>query len=158
MVTRPQGLGGVKAVGQSVPDRHPGKPRQFLDGFVPEAAELDPVEQPSQNPGGILDGLFFPELDVVSPQVLRVGALIAGGHDKGAPGPGGRLLEDEGDILPFQPLPPDPGGLLPFQGDGKLEESIDLPGCKLPQRQQGSSFETGQDHVRLPLVFHISRQ
>ena len=60
-----QNLRRVEFIGQTVVDRHSGSGSQQFDMILPKAAELNRVEHPSQNAGGILHRLLCAQLNVV---------------------------------------------------------------------------------------------
>ena len=63
-----QHLGGVELIGQPVPHRHPGVPRQLLHQLLVEPPVLDAVVHPPQHPRGVGDGLL--ECDVYNKRFL----------------------------------------------------------------------------------------
>src|SRR4051812_5313778 len=94
----------MELVGQAVPHRDAGELGEGLDGLLREAAVLDAVERPPEDPGGVLHGLLVPDLRAGRLQVRDVRALVVRRHLERRAGPGRGLLEDERDVLPGQPL------------------------------------------------------
>ena len=92
----------MELVGEAVPDRDAGVRRELLDDRLPEAAVLDAVVDPAEDPGRVLHRLLVADLRAGRAEVRDVGALVVGGDLEGDPGPGRRLLEDEGDVLAAQ--------------------------------------------------------
>ena len=57
-----QDLGGVKLIGQTVPDRHAGIGSELFHTGLFKAAVLDSVEHPAQNPCRVRNALLLPQL------------------------------------------------------------------------------------------------
>ena len=97
-----QALGGMPLVCQSVPHRHAAVLGQSLHKGLLKPAVLDTVEHAAQNPGCVLYALLLPQLELASRQVGGCGPLVLSSDGEGTPGPGGRLLEDQGNVLSLQ--------------------------------------------------------
>jgi len=91
---------------------------QVLDDLLAIAAVLDAVEHPAQHTGGVRNGLFFADLAARRVQIGDFHAQIVGGHFKAAPGAGGGLLEDQGDVFAAQGIVADAGLLLGLEVSG----------------------------------------
>ncbi len=98
-----QALGGVCGVGQAVVDGDTGAGREFGDDRLGGAAVLDGVEHPTEDAGGVGDGLLAADVGVAGAEVGGGGALVGGGDLEGAAGAGGGLLEDQREMLAGQP-------------------------------------------------------
>ncbi len=83
-----QRLGGVKFVGETIPDRHTGVFRQLLHPRLFEAAVFDAVVHAAQHARGVPDGFLLAELRSGRVQIGHAGALVVGGHLEGAAGTG----------------------------------------------------------------------
>ncbi len=116
----------MEIVGEPVPDRNARVLREGFHRRVLEPAELDAVKHPAEDAGGILDALLAAELDVVDPQVFGVSALILCADRKGAAGPGGRLLENERNILVRKARPVDALLLLLLELRREVQEILDF--------------------------------
>src|SRR6185312_1650242 len=66
------------------------------------------------------------------------GPLVEAGYLERAAGAGGRLLEDETDLLPFQVLLLGPGVLGPLEIAGEIEQIAKLPLCVVLDGQEGT--------------------
>ena len=65
-------------VGQPVPYRNAGVHIELLDGVLGEAAELDAVEHPPEDAGGVADRLVPADMGSLWSEVGDVAALIVG--------------------------------------------------------------------------------
>ncbi len=116
----------MEIIGEAVPDRNARELRESLDRRVLEAAELDAVEHSAEDTGGVLDALLAAELDIVHTEVLRVSALILCADREGTAGPGGRLLEDQRNVLVGKAGAVDALLLLRLELRREVEEILDL--------------------------------
>ena len=148
-----QDLGGVELVGQAVPDRHAGVVGQLLYDLLAVAAVLDAVKHPAQHPGGVGDGFLFADLAARGVQIGHFHAQVVGGHLKAAPGAGGGLFKNEGDVFAPQPVVADAGLFLGLEGGCQVDERADLGGGIVEQLQKAAAF---QIHRKLPFL-HIYR-
>ena len=103
---------------------------QSLDAVGAEAAVLNPVEHPAQHAGSVRHRLLVPDLASGGFEVGGVGALVEGGHLEGAPGAGGGLLEDQGDVAADQALGLLAGLLVRLELGGKVQQLGPFGGVK----------------------------
>ena len=89
----------MELVGQAVPDRDTGELGQLLHDLLAEPAVLDPVVDPTEDARGVLHRLLVADLGAARSQVGDVRALVVRGDLERDAGPGGGLLEDDGDVL-----------------------------------------------------------
>ena len=123
-------------VGQAVEHRNAGELREFLDDFLLEAAVLDGVVHPAENPRGVLHALLVADLRGVRVDVGDVGALVVGGHLEGAAGASGGFLEDQGNVLALQVLLLGAGVLGALEVAGQVEQVTQLAGAVVHQAEQ----------------------
>jgi hypothetical protein len=131
----------VELVRESVPHRDPGVTSQYLDPVLAEAPVFYAVVHATQHTRRIRDGFLVPDLGSCRPEVGDVRPLVVRGHLEGAPGPGGGLLEDQGDVETAQT------GHFPILALGGLElygevEQVTNLGCGVvDQRQEAATLE-----------------
>src|SRR5436190_7925971 len=99
-----QHLRRVELVAEPVVHRHAGKLAELFDHVLAKPTVFDRVEHSTQDARSVFDRLLLPDLRAVRSQVSHMCALVVRGHLKGAARASGRLLEDERDLLAFQPL------------------------------------------------------
>ena len=145
-----QDLSGVELVGQTVPDGNACIMGQVLDDLLAIAAVLNAVEHPAQHTGGVRNGLFFADLAARRVQIGDFHAQIMGGHFKAAPGAGGGLLEDQGDVFAAQGIVADAGLLPGLEVSGQIQQRLDLGGGVVQQLQKVPIFQT---HCIFPSLF-----
>ena len=141
-------LGRVPVVGEPVPHRHAGVLGQGLDRPVGEAAELDAVEEPAEDPCRIGHGLLLAELDVRLAQVLRVRSLVDAGDSEGTTGPGGRLFEEQGDVEAVERPLPYPGPFHDLELGRESQQSPNLFWREIQKLEERSPSEINR-HRRL---------
>src|SRR5271166_3806925 len=76
-----------------------GPGREFVGGRLGEASILDRVVHPPQHARRVLDGLLVAHMRAGWSEEGDVGALVICGYLESTAGPGGVLLEDQGDVL-----------------------------------------------------------
>ena len=113
-------------VGEPVPHRHPGVLAHGLDGFLGEAAVFDPVEHAPEDAGGVFHRLFGAQMGFPGPEAGDVRSLVVRGDLEGRTGPGGSLLEDQGDVPPGQPVSLEPKSLLLPQAAAEVDQVDEL--------------------------------
>ena len=91
--------------------------------------------RPSTRAVSFIDSLC-PICDDVGIDVGDVGALVVGRHLERAAGAGGRLLEDESDVLARQAVPAAAGVLCPLQISGQVEQVVQVPIGVMDQAEQ----------------------
>ena len=94
-----QDLGGVKLVGEPVPDGNACVFRQFLDQVLAVATVLNAVEHPTQYPCGIGDAFLFTHLRTRGIEIDGVHTQVGRRYLKGATGAGAGLFKKQGNAL-----------------------------------------------------------
>ena len=131
-----QNLGGVELVGEAVEHRNPGVLRQLFHDGLAKAPVLDAVVHAAQHPGGVGNGLLHADLGAGGPQVGAAHAQVLGGHLKGAAGPGGGFLKDQGHVFPLQ-IPVGYARLfLGLQVRRRVQEPLDFRRSEVQQLQK----------------------
>jgi hypothetical protein len=97
-----QDLARVLVVGERVHHRDVRGRGQGLEPLLAERAHHDGVHVPAQDPAGVLDRLPPPELEIVGGQDHGVAAHRGDPDLERDAGPGGGLLEDDGDLAARQ--------------------------------------------------------
>ena len=136
-----QYLGGVKFIGQAVPDRHAGKFRQLLYDGLRIAPVFDAVVHPTQHPGGVGDGFLFAHLGAGGAEIGHPHAQIVSRHLKGAAGAGGVLFKQQCDVLPLMDAVGDARFFLRLQLCRQIQQVGDLRRGEVQQRQKASAFQ-----------------
>ena len=136
-----QDLRGMELVREAVPDGNTSVLGQFLHGRLREAAVLDAVEHPAQHPGGVLHGFLDADLRARGAEIGHVRTLVIGRHFEGAAGPGGRLFENEGDVLARERLALRTGLLGLLEGAGEVQQIPDFLRGKVEQFQETAVFQ-----------------
>jgi hypothetical protein len=94
-----QHLRWVILVGKAVVDRYSGISGELLHAFLRRATILDSIEHAAEHAGGVLERLLVADLGTGWIQVGDVGALVVAGYLERTTSAGGRLLENETDLL-----------------------------------------------------------
>ena len=136
-------------VGEAVPHRHAAVLREVLDVLLLEAAELDAVEHAAQHERGVAHRLLLAQLDVVLAQVLGVRAQVDAGRGERGAGAGGRLLEQQRDVLAREVAVLDVALLQVLEVLGEPDEVRQLVLRVVPRGEEAASLEYGIGHVKL---------
>src|SRR5690606_39401036 len=88
-----------------------------------------------QHPGGVLDGHTAAQLGVVGGQEDGAAAELGHARLEGYPGAGRGLLEDHAEHLAVEGLARAAGSVLGLEGDGPLDNSLELGGGEVLDRK-----------------------
>src|SRR5690606_9524118 len=88
--------------------------------------------------GGVLDGLTAAQLGVVGGQEDRAAAELGHARLEGYPGAGRGLLEDHAEHLAVEGLARAAGSVLGLEGDGPLDNSLELGGGEVLEGEKVS--------------------
>ena len=91
-------------VGKSVPHRNAGPLLELLDRLLGESAEEDAVVDAPEDAGRVLDAFLLAEMDVGTREVFGIAAFVACGNLRRVARAGGRLLENERNLLAAQEI------------------------------------------------------
>ena len=103
-----QNLAGMEKIGrESVDDGHSRRRGEALDLGMVEGADNQPVNEPRKDPGGVLDRLALPQMNVIAIEEDRIASEFVDSHLEGYPGPGARFGENQGPGLAGENVPGD---------------------------------------------------
>ena len=140
-----QDLGGMKLIGQTVPDRDAGITGQILDDLLAVAPVFNAVKHPAQHPGRIRDGFLFADLAPGGIQIGHLHPQIMRSHLKGAAGPGGGLFKNQGDVFSRKEPVGNAVFFLFLQIRGQIQEPFDFSRGQIQQLQKMPVFQ--MEHV-----------
>ena len=136
-----QHLGGVKLVGQAVPDRDAGILGQLVHQLLAEPAVLNAVEHPAQDPGGVSDALLFTHLGAAGVQVCHAHPQIVPCHLESAAGTGGGLFKQQDNVLVLQIAVGNAAAFEPLELLGQVQQVSDFSGGVIEKLQKASASD-----------------
>ena len=115
---------------------HAGVGGQLLDVGLGEAAELDAVVEAAEHARRVLDGLLLAHLGAAGVEVGHAHAEVHGADLERAAGAGGRLLEQQNDVLALEIAVRHTGVFHGLEAGRKIEQIADLLGTEIQQGEE----------------------
>ena len=123
-------------VGEGVHHGNVGEARVLVDDDLAEGAHGDDVDVASEHAGHVLDGFALAKAHFLGREVEGLAAEVVHPHLEADAGSQGRLLEEEGEVLPLEQLTGTALELL-----GGLQEETDLGGREVGGVKQMACHE-----------------
>ena len=135
-----QDLSRVIHVSKTVPYRYAGIFCKTFYDFLIKASVLDTVIESAQYFCRIFHSFLFAHLRAAGIEECNASAFIHSGNFKSASGSGGRLLEQQNDVLSFEDLVADSGSLLRLQVVSQVKHVSDFFRSEIHKCQKASSL------------------
>ena len=130
--------------GQAVPHRHASVGAEFLDVGLSIATELDAVVEAAEHAGGVLDGLLLAHLRAAGIEVGHAHAEIHGADLERAARAGGRLLEQQDDVLALEVTMGGTGQFQVLEFAGQLQQVLDFLGGEVEEAQEVATAQASR--------------
>ena len=137
-------LGGMPLGGQAVPHRHGSAGSQLFHVGLREAAEFDAVVETVEHAGGVLDGLLLAHLGAARIEVGHAHAEIHGADLERAARAGGRLLEQQDDVLALEVTMGGTGQFQVLEFAGQLQQVLDFLGGEVEEAQEVATAQASR--------------